>query len=141
MEELKSEEGEEGGEASQDDQAEKLHFHGGKLNQVFDEGLGAEQQIETVMSAHKDYCHLCYVMIACPHLLQMQLTDIFAHTLTETPPIIRMIEHTPKRCQRQVQYVYSAETSSPCANRIMSTSERLNPVCVSLSKLSSVSNK
>lgn len=45
MEELKKEEGGEGGEVSYDDQAEKLHFHGDKLNQVFDEGLGQSSRL------------------------------------------------------------------------------------------------
>lgn len=48
-----------GGEVSGDSKAEKLHFDGGKLNQVSSEDLGAERQIETVMSARRDYYRLC----------------------------------------------------------------------------------
>lgn len=51
--------GEGGGEVSGDSKAEKLHFDGGKLNQVSSEDLGAERQIETVMSARRDYYRLC----------------------------------------------------------------------------------
>lgn len=48
-----------GGEVSGDGEAEKLHFDGSKLNQRCNGGLRAERQIETVMSAPRDYCHVC----------------------------------------------------------------------------------
>lgn len=62
--------GGEGGEVSGDVKAEKLHFDGGKLNQLCNGGLRAERQIETVMSAPRDYCHLCVrVCVSCDDCL------------------------------------------------------------------------
>lgn len=46
----------EGREVSGDGEAEKLHFDGGKLNQLCNGGPRADRQIETVMSAPGDYC-------------------------------------------------------------------------------------
>lgn len=48
-----------GGEVSGDGEAEKLHFDEGKLNQLCNGGLRADRQIEMVMSAPGDYCHVC----------------------------------------------------------------------------------
>lgn len=73
------------GVVNTDGEMEKLHFDGAKLNHVCDGGLGTFRQIEAVMSAQRDYCHLCYAMIACCHHLQMRRRGIFFSRCDSNP--------------------------------------------------------
>lgn len=85
-------------EGSSDGEAEKLHFDGGKLNEVCS---GASGQIEMVMSARRDHCHLCvrHVMIACHHNHKMSHKNICA--VTAAPPIrVNEQSHTYDRKRR-----------------------------------------
>lgn len=79
---------------SGDSKAEKLHFDGGKLNQVSSEDLGAERQIETVMSARRDYYRLCVCAtwwLPAVTIIKCR-TRMFVHALWQQPPIIRVNE-------------------------------------------------